>query len=153
MKPSREVACPRTEALSALIDGELAPASRDETVAHATVCPVCGSMLQELNELRLALKPLAELPASPDLAPLIEQRLSAAKPVAATKPRRKGWLGWQLLPAGLAGAATLSAGVYLGALLAGGTGAAMQPAMMAMFDAIPPGGVCLGVQSCNRQGR
>ena len=122
MKPSRELACPRTEELSALIDEELG--AGDETAAHAKVCPVCGRMLKDLKELRVGLQPLAELPAT------------------------------RLVPAGFAGAATLSAGVYLGALLMGGTAVGTaQPAMMAMFDAIPPGGVCVGLQSCNWRGR
>ncbi len=154
MKPSRELACPRTEELSALIDEELGGERRGEIAAHAKVCPVCGKMLRELKVLEAALQPLAELPATPDLLPLIEQRLSAVSPPARPKADRKSWFGWQVVPAGLAAVGMLSAGLYLGALLVGGTAvSAAQPAMMAMFDAIPPGGVCVGLQSCNWRGR
>lgn len=154
MKDSPQSQCPRTEQLSALIDGELAAAARAEITAHAECCLLCGAMFKDLNDLRVALRPLAATRPGFDLTPLIEERLAArAKPQR--PPHDRSWRrGWQLLPSGLAAAGVLTAGVYLGALLAGGAGAtAMRPAAMALFDPVPPGGLCVGVQSCYPLGR
>jgi len=144
--------CPRTEALSALIDGELAGRERDEITTHAAACPVCGAVLADFGELRTRMQPLVRAAAGVDVAALIESRLPARGRAEAARPRR-GWR-WQLAPAGLAAAGVLATGAYLGALLAGGTTAvAAQPAAMAVFDAIPPGGLCAGLPSCTRRGR
>jgi anti-sigma factor RsiW len=154
MKDRTRSECPRTEQLSALIDGELAGVARAEIEAHAGSCPLCGAMLREFGELRVALKPLATARAGFDLAPLIDQRLAArGRP---PRPRRdhNWWQGWQILPSGLAAAGMLTAGVYLGVLLAGGASVtALEPAAMAVFDAVPPGGLCLGSPSCYPPGR
>lgn len=146
--------CPRTEQLSALVDGELAAGTRDEVAAHAASCPLCGAMLADLGELRIALKPLARARAGIDLAPLIEKRLSAGPAPRRGARERRVRFGWQTLPSGLAAAGALAAGIYLGALLSAGAGvAAMRPAAMAMFDAVPPGGLCVGVSSCYPLGK
>lgn len=154
MKERTQSQCPRTEQLSALIDDELAGVARAEIEAHAGSCPLCGAMLREFGELRVALKPLAAARPGFDLAPLIVQRLTAGGRRARPVRDRNGWQGWQLLPSGLAAAGMLSAGVYLGALLVGGAGVtALEPAAMAVFDAVPPGGLCLGSPSCYSLGR
>ncbi len=154
MKDRLQPDCPRTEQLSALIDGELAGAPRDEIASHAAFCPLCGAMLRDLNELRGALRPLSEARSGVDLAPLIEQRLAARGQQRRPARGRNWWHGWQVLPSGLAAAGVLTAGVYLGALLAGGASVtALQPAAMALFDPVPPGGLCVGLQSCFPLGR
>jgi anti-sigma factor RsiW len=146
--------CPRTEQLSALIDGEVTGAARSEITAHAGTCPLCGAMLRDLGELRGALRPLAAARAGVDLAPLIEQRLAARERRGRAARGRSWWRGWQVLPSGLAAAGVLATGVYLGALLTGAAGATvMRPAAMAMFDAVPPGGLCVGMSSCYPLGR
>ena len=154
MKERPQSECPRTEQLSALIDDELAGVARAEIEAHAGSCPLCGTMLREFGELRVALKPLAAARPGFDLAPLIEQRLAARARPARLPRDGSWWQGWQLLPSGLAVAGMLSAGVYLGALLVGGAGVtALEPAAMTVFDAVPPGGLCLGSPSCYSPGR
>lgn len=147
--------CPRTEQLSALIDGELSGVARAEIESHAVSCPLCGAMLRDFGELRVALKPLAAARPGFDLAPLIDQRLAAGGRPARPRRDRSGWKGWQILPSGLAAAGVLTAGVYLGALLAGGGAGvtALQPAAMALFDPVPPGGLCAGLPSCYSPGR
>lgn len=149
MKDPVQPECPRTEQLSALIDGELAGAVRAEIAAHAESCPLCGVMLRDLGELRVALQPLAAAHLEIDLAPLVEQRLAARGQPRHPARDRSGWQGWQLLPSGLVAAGALTAGVYLGVLLAAGAGlTATRPAEMAMFDPVPPGGLCVGPPSC-----
>lgn len=144
--------CPRTEAFSALIDGELGGRERDEITTHVAACPVCRAVLADFGELRTRMQPLARAAAGVDIAALIESRLPARDPATVARPRR-GWR-WQFAPAGLAAAGVLSTGAYLGALLAGGTTAvAARPAAMAVFDAIPPGGLCTGLPSCTQRGR
>ncbi len=151
---SRQPACPRTEQLSALIDDELPARPREEIESHAVACPLCGPMLRELTELRLAMRPLAEAPPGIDLVPLIEPRLALRARRARAEPARPWWHVWPLLPSGLAAAGVLTAGVYLGALLAGGaTVSATRLTTMAVFDPVPPGGICVGFQSCYSRGK
>ena len=146
--------CPRTTQLSALIDGELPVRPRDEIARHAAACPLCGAMLRELTELRQALQPLRETGPGIDLAPLIEPRLAARGRRPPAPRAAPWWQVWQLLPSGLAAAGVLAAGVYLGALLAGGASvSATQLTTMAVFDPIPPGGLCAGLPSCYPRGK
>lgn len=141
--------CPRTEQLSALIDGELAPGTQQQVTSHAAICPLCGARLKALTDLHAALQPFTAARVGFDLAPLVEQRLAARGRQQQREPEPRWWQEWRLVPSGLAAAGMLTAGVYLGALLAGGTGvAAVRPAAMAAFDPIPPGGICAGLQSC-----
>ena len=145
-----EKQCPRTEALSALMDGQLTERERSDLTAHARLCPVCGAMIEDFVRLREALQPLAHTRLDRDLSPLIDARLSAAsgRPPMATAGPRVRRRGWQLAPAGLVAAGVFGVGVYLGALLAGGAAAMpSRPAAMAVFDAVPPGALCIGV-SC-----
>jgi anti-sigma factor RsiW len=146
--------CPRTEQLSALVDDELPARPRQEIESHAAACPACGAMLRDLTELRLALRPLSETQPGVDLAPLIEPRLAPRSRRRQAQPRAPWWQVWQLLPPGLAAAGVLAAGAYLGALLAGGAAvSATQSTAMAVFDPIPPGGICVGMQSCFKRGK
>jgi anti-sigma factor RsiW len=155
MTGARQDVCPRVDALSALIDGELEDPARIEVTAHAEGCPLCGAMLRDMTELSAAMRPFATARAGFDLMPLIEPRLPArGKSRRTPAGGRSWWQRWQLLPSGLAAAAVLMTGTYLGALLAGGAGVtAMRPAAMAMFDPIPPGGLCAGLPSCYPLGR
>ena len=111
-------------------------------------------MLRDLTGLRLALRPLRETGPGIDLAPLIEPRLAPRRGRSRAPTGTPWWHVWPLLPPGLAAAGVLAAGVYLGALLAGGAAvSAAQPTTMAVFDPIPPGGICVGFQSCYSRGR
>ncbi|HET9043081.1 MAG TPA: zf-HC2 domain-containing protein [Burkholderiales bacterium] len=138
-------ACPRIEALSALVDDALAGPERAAIEAHAAICPVCGASLARLNEL---LAGFAALPAPRvgfDLAPAVAARIRAAtRPARPARPARQAW--WQGLPVALGTAAALGAGAFLGVfLVAGGGVAAVRPAVeMSAFGTVPPGGLCLG---------
>lgn len=152
MTSSKQPNCPRTEQLSALIDGELAPGAQELITSHAAACPLCGAMLRDLTDLHAALRPFAAARIGFDLGPLVEQRLAIGGRLQQRGREPRRWQGWRLVPSGLAAAGMLTAGVYLGALLAGGAGvAAARPVAMAVFDPVPPGGICVGLQSCYAQ--
>ena len=134
--------CPRIEALSLLIDGEIAGSARQEIEAHAAACAVCGATLRDFRELRSGLSMLGGTSAGVDVAALIGERLPPRTPERPAG-RRSGWR-WQLAPAGLAAAGVLAAGAYLGMLLVGGAAVAIaRPPAAAVFDAVPPGGLCM----------
>ena len=150
----RQPGCPRTEQLSALIDDELPVRPREEIESHAAACPLCGPMLQELTGLRVALRPLGEARPGVDLVPLIQPRLAPRTGRPQAKPDKPWWHGWPLVPSGLAAAGVLTAGLYLGALLAGGAAVSgTRLTTMAVFDPVPPGGLCVGFQSCYSRGK
>jgi anti-sigma factor RsiW len=141
MKQDTPHGCPRVEALSLLIDGEISGSARSEIEAHAASCPICGATLRDFSGLHSDFRRLGDSPAGVDLAALIDARLPPRTPSRGVR-RRSGWR-WQLAPAGLAAAGVLATGVYLGMLVGGGAavGAARPPAI-AVFDAVPPGGLC-----------
>ena len=153
MTSSTQPGCPRTEQLAALIDGELTPGAQQQIATHAAACPLCGAMLKDLTDLHVALQPFAAARVGFDVAPLVERRLAASgrrQQQWGREPR--WWQGRELLSSGLAAAGMLTVGVYLGALLAGGTAVAVaRPAALAVFDSIPPGGICVGLRSCYAQ--
>jgi anti-sigma factor RsiW len=149
MKDAIQPDCPRTEQLSALLDGELSGAARADIDAHAAACPVCGAMLAELGALHTAFQPLAAERLDLDLAPLVEARLPPRDTARRPTRERSRRPAWQWLGSGAAAAAVLGAGLYMGALLAGGSVAtAPQAAAMALFDPVPPGALCIGAPSC-----
>ncbi len=147
--------CPRVEALSLLIDGEISGAALREIEAHAASCPICGTTLRDFRGLRSAFSALGNSPAGVDIAALIDARLPPrAPPRAAVRPSRprSGWR-WQLAPAGVAAAGLLAAGAYLGMLLGGGAAvSAARPPAIAVFDTVPPGGLC-AAPICYGRGR
>ncbi len=148
--------CPRTEALSALVDDALDEPARVALDAHVAGCAICAPVLAEFRQLRTRFAALPELVPEVDFAALVDRRIAAAdlpKPAAKPRPQRSRW--WQLAPAALGGAMSLSLGVYLGSALMLGSQAAAQPAalQMAVFTAIPPGALCPAVQACNPAGR
>jgi len=53
MTSSMQPNCPRTEQLSALIDGELAAGAQEQIKSHAAACPLCGAMLRDLTTCTL----------------------------------------------------------------------------------------------------
>jgi anti-sigma factor RsiW len=151
--------CPRIEDISALLDGVLTGRAREEMKAHASRCPLCGAALRDFTAMSAQLQVLREDRLDVDLAAIIGPRLPPRVPAQPRAPARKkrpwhvwGDL-WQLAPGGLAGAAALGAGAYLGLLLVAGGGSALRPAAMAVFDAVPPGAVCAGLPLCSPRGR
>ena len=135
--------CPRAEALSALIDDELAPAEAEEITAHASRCPVCGGTLRRFVELHSSLAGIGDVDPGVDIAALVQPQLPPREPAKARRARRRS--PWQLAPFGVAAAGVLATGVYLGMLLTGGSAMVItRTAPMAVFDAVPPGGLCVG---------
>ena len=149
--------CPRTEALSALVDEELDAPARAELDSHVAGCAICAPVLAEFRQLRSSFAALPAVAPGVDLVSLVDRRIAAAaaSPKAAPQanPRRLRW--WQVMPAALGGALSISLGAYLGSALMLGSQAAAQPAslQMAAFSEIPPGALCPALQACNPTGR
>ena len=148
--------CPRTEALSALIDNELGESDRVALDAHVAGCAICAPVLAEFRQLRTSFAALPGVAPGVDVARLVEGRIAAAdapKPRPRQQPQRLRW--WQVAPAALGGALSLSIGAYLGSALMLGSEVAAQPAalQMAAFTEIPPGALCPALQACNPAGR
>jgi anti-sigma factor RsiW len=141
MKRDTPHECPRLEALSLLIDDEVSGSARRDIETHAASCPICGATLRDFSSLRSAFRALGESPAGVDIAALIDERLPPRAPSRRLRPR-SGWR-WQLAPAGLAAAGVLATGAYLGTLLGGGAVTVARPPAVAVFDVVPPGGLCV----------
>jgi anti-sigma factor RsiW len=146
--------CPRTEAISALVDDELAEPARAALDAHVEGCAICAPVLAEFRQLRTTFAELPDVTPNVDFAFLVDRRISAAG-VPKPKPKPQRWRWWQLAPATLGGAISLSLGVYLAGTLMLGSQITAQPAalQMAAFTAIPPGALCPALQACNSMGR
>lgn len=140
--------CPRTLALSALLDGQLPPRRLRDLLAHIDHCAACGEMLRELATLRSRFQALPQERLGFDLGAVIEARLRVQSRPSRTV-RRPG-LRWLLFP--LSGAAALTLGLYLGSTLirsaAGDMPAGPPMLTMAVFDPIPPGNLCPVPKSC-----
>jgi len=152
MNDPAQAGCPRTEAISALIDGELGESTAQELKLHAARCAQCRAALLEFTGLRRDLQALREMRSSVDIAALVLPRL----PKPAVPPRKpvRHWGGlWQLGPRALGGAAALGVGAYLGLTLVAGGGVALRPASMSVFYGEPPGAYCAGLPSCSARGR
>ncbi|MGE5128328.1 MAG: anti-sigma factor family protein [Sphingomonadaceae bacterium] len=139
--------CPRMNGLSGYVDSVLPPVERTELETHLGACAVCGAALADLRALHATLRALAEEKLSYDIGALILGRLPARP--SGGQPSRGRQLQ-QLVPVSLGAAAALAAGVYLGGTLIGAAGVAPAPrvAMLAVFDAVPPGAVCTGDPAC-----
>lgn len=140
--------CPRTDALSALIDDELSAPERDTLQAHLRGCAICAATLAELNELHACFAALPLATPAFDVTPDVMRRIGAS---AAKRPRgrqRRPW--WQLAMLAPAGAAALTGGLWLGAVLMPSTlvGVRIPAAQMAAFSALPPGVICPAPQAC-----
>ncbi len=144
--------CPRTEAISARVDNELVEPARIALDAHVAGCAICAPVLAEFRQLRATFAALPDVAPNVDFAFLVDRRIAAT---GVPKPKRQRWRWWQLAPATLGAALSLSLGGYLGGALVLGSQVAAQPAalQMAAFTAIPPGGLCPALQACNSMGR
>lgn len=152
----RRCGCPRTEDISAFIDGALAQPAAAALTLHAQSCAVCSAALQDLRQLHEQLQPLRARQADVDIAALVMAQLRPAPAVPHRRPSRAmpGWASlWHAGPQALGGAAALGAGIYLGLALLAGSGAALRPAGMTVFDAEPAGTLCAGLPSCSARGR
>lgn len=143
--------CPRTEDISALMDGELAGHASEVLRMHVAQCSVCQPVLLRFTGMREDLVTLRDIRSDVDIAGLVLPRLPKA-PEAQRRPQR-GWPGWsQLGPRAIGGAAALGLGAWLGLTLVAGGGAAVRPAM-SVFYGEPPGAYCAGLPSCSTRGR
>ncbi|MCM2307202.1 MAG: zf-HC2 domain-containing protein [Sulfuritalea sp.] len=134
--------------LSAYFDGELDPARQRSVAAHLAACPACAA---QFDLLRMLAADFERLPAETlgfDLAGVIEGRLAAAP---RPQPRHdRGWRG--LLPVSVGAAASVACGIAMGFALFGGAAAAPRVALMSVFDTMPPGSLCIGLESCYTNG-
>ena len=157
MNPAEK--CPRTEALSALVDDVLGEPDRLALDAHVAGCAICAPVLAEFRQLRTSFSALSDVAPGVDFATLVDRRIAAAagilkhKPQSRPQPQRLRW--WQVAPAAFGGALSLSIGAYLGSALMLGSQVAAQPAalQMAAFAATPPGALCPVLQACKPAGR
>ncbi len=134
--------------LSVYFDGELDPVRQQGVAAHLAACPACAA---QLDLLRMLATDFERLPAETlgfDLAGVIEGRLAAAP---RPQPRHdRGWRG--LLPVSVGAAASVACGIAMGFALFGGGAAAPRVAAMSVFDTMPPGSLCIGLESCYTNG-
>lgn len=143
--------CPRTEDISALIDGELDSGASQGLRLHVAQCSVCQPVLHAFSGMQAQLHVLRDVRSDVDIASLVLPRL----PQAPRAPARRGrdWRGLlNLGPTALGGAAALGLGAWLGLLLVTGGGASPRPAM-SVFYGEPPGTYCAGLPSCSARGR
>jgi anti-sigma factor RsiW len=141
---------PDLPGLSAYLDGELDAEERQRVAIHLAACPVCTGRLAELAALSTDLRALPEESLGFDLAGVIESRLAAAPRRTVARRRRDWWMGW---PAAVGSAASIAAGVLMGsALVTGSAAAAPRMAAMRVFDTMPPGNLCVGLESCYVKG-
>lgn len=136
--------CRRSEELSAYLDGELDEKSRLKFETHLGGCFACKEMLQDLRCLRECFQSLPQQEMGFDLAPAVLAESRRRAPPT----RRPSFSLWQLLPASFAAAATVSLGIFLGISLTSQPDAELAAPALAMFDPIPPGGVCIGFAGC-----
>lgn len=143
--------CPRTEDISALMDGELQGHASDALRMHVAQCSVCQPVMLRFSGLREELLALRETRSDVDIASLVLPQL----PRPAASKGRAGWR-WpglsQLGPRAIGGAAALGLGAWLGLTLVAGGGTAVRPAM-SVFYGEPPGTYCAGLPSCSTRGR
>lgn len=152
MNDRTQTPCPRTEAISALIDDELGASDARALRLHAATCAACGSALTAFAGQREELRALREIRSDVDIAALVLPRLP--RPAAPRRAPARPWPGlWHVGPRALGGAAALGVGAYLGLMLVTAGGAALRPASMSVFAGEPPGAFCAGLPSCSARGR
>lgn len=143
--------CPRTEDISALMDGELEGHASEVLRMHVAQCSVCQPVLLRFTAMREDLVALREIRSDVDIAALVLPQLPEAP-----EPKRRPRWSWpglsQLGPRAIGGAAALGLGAWLGLTLVTGGGAAVRPAM-SVFYGEPPGAYCAGLPSCSSRGR
>jgi anti-sigma factor RsiW len=137
--------CPQHNKLSSYLDLAMADQERVRFAAHLQNCALCQRQLEALTALQ---RNLRDLP-SPVLGFDLSARLQDSMRRGSMRrwPARSFWPAWG--STGLATAASLACGVWLGALLTGATAAGAPPAaMVRVFDPVPPGGLCAATELC-----
>lgn len=140
--------CINSVALSAYVDGEL---SDEETMVlerHIENCKPCQEMLRKLRCLRTNLQAMPIGAIGFDLTPVLQERRAARHKRSRMAP------SWAVLPLSFAATITITVGILLGTFLSPTPAySTTMPPAMALFDPIPPGGVCSGFESCYPNGR
>lgn len=140
---------PDLTTLSAYLDGELGRSERQRVAAHLADCPVCAARFAELQSLSADFKAMPAATLGFDLAGVIEGRLAAAPRPAAARPGHRWFSQW---PIAIGAAASIAAGVFMGsALVAGSAADVPRMAALSVFDIMPPGSLCIGLESCYRK--
>lgn len=131
--------------LSAYLDAELPAPARHRIAAHLAACPRCTRRLADFTSLSADFARLPEESLGFDLAGVIAGRI----PAPVQSHRRTSAPGWRgLLPLGVGASASIALGIAIGAVLFSGGAALSSVTAMSVFDPIPPGGLCLGLDSC-----
>ncbi|MDK9714613.1 MAG: zf-HC2 domain-containing protein [Sulfuritalea sp.] len=139
--------------LSAYLDGELDAAAKQRVATHLAACPRCTASLAQLQALSADFRALPGDSLGFDLAGVIEGRLAGAprRPTERGERRERDW--WLRLPVAVGAAASIAAGVFMGsALVSGGVATAPRMTAMRVFDTMPPGNLCIGLESCYVKG-
>lgn len=136
--------------LSAYLDDELEARERQRVATHLAVCPVCAARFAELKSLSANFKAMPQESLDFDLAAVIEGRLTASPRPSTARHKRNWFRQW---PIAIGAAASIAAGGFMGSMLAAG-GAADTPRIAALrvFDTMPPGSLCVGLESCYVKG-
>ncbi len=142
--------CPKSEDLSAWLDGEMSTGERARMDAHLAGCDACRVLLVDWRALRAEFRGLPDERLGFDLSQVIRGRL-AARPIPPSVPRARRWRS--LIPTGIGAAASLSLGLMMGwSLTAPLAGVAPTAAALEVFAPVAPGGLCTGLDSCFRSG-
>lgn len=137
--------CPQHNELSAYLDSAMATREHVRFDAHLQDCPLCRHQLKLLVALQQNLRDLPSPVLGFDLAARLQDSIRGGG--VRRRPRRSFWSAWG--PSGLAAAAALACGLWLGALLTGGAMISAPPAAtVRVFDPVPPGGLCAAVELC-----
>ncbi|MBI2278283.1 MAG: zf-HC2 domain-containing protein [Dechloromonas sp.] len=133
--------------LSAYVDGELAAESRQRVDSHLAVCPDCATQVARFASLSADFAKFREESLGFDLAGVIEGRIAATERRPGRASGRGRFVRWSIA---LGAAGALVAGTQLGTVLVAGSGAGSTPpvATLRVFDAMPPGNLCVGLDSC-----
>lgn len=139
--------CPRNQEVSAYLDDVLAPEDRRQFREHLHACPICQRRLDDMTVLQKQLRDLPSPVLGFDMAARLQDRIRAG----ASRPPQSFWSRWRSggLMGGVAVAASIMSGVWLGGMLGGGS-ALLVPsaAMVRVFDPVPPGGLCAAAELC-----
>lgn len=131
--------------LSAYHDAELPAPARLRITAHIAACPLCAKRLADFAALSADFAQLLKDSLGFDLASVIAGQLPGPARSHRWTPTL-GWLG--LLPAGIGATVSIALGIAIGGVLFSGSAALPRETAMSVFDSIPPGGLCLGLDSC-----
>lgn len=136
--------CPRHIEASAYIDNMLSAAERRQFDLHLQGCAVCRQRVEDLAALHQGLCALPSLTPGIDIAAMVENRIHALR--VPLRQKRPFWIRWGA--PGLAIAASVVSGVWIGGLLGASAITAGPALMIRVFDPIPPGGLCVATELC-----